>query len=243
MRGVCAILVLFLPPAISAAGDTWPNFHGPGNNNHTDARDLPLTWSEKENVVWKTPIHDSGWSSPVIWKNQIWLTTATDDGKQSFAICVDRDSGKIVYDKKLFDNANPEDTRQYNSFASCTCAIEEGRVYVHFGSYGTACLDTKSKDVLWTRRDLPCRHWRGPGSSPIIFENLLIVHFDGYDQQYIVALDKSTGNTLWKKDREVNYGTDNGDIMKAYSTPLVIEAAGRTQLISATSKAALVFDP
>jgi outer membrane protein assembly factor BamB len=114
---------------------------------------------------------------------------------------------------------------------------------VHFGSYGTACLDTKSGEGLWTRRDLPCRHWRGPGSSPIIYKNLLIVHFDGYDHQYIVALEKTTGKTVWKKDRQVDYGTDNGDIKKAFATPLVIEAAGRTQLISPTSKAALAFDP
>ncbi len=238
-----AIAIAFLPITVAAAGENWPNFHGPTNDNHSDANDLPLTWSETENVDWKTPIHDSGWSSPVIWQNQIWLTTATDDGKQSFALCVDRRSGKVIHDLKLFDNADPENTRQYNSFASPTPVIEEGRVYVHFGSYGTACLDTKTAEVLWSRRDLPCLHWRGPGSSPIVFENLLIVHFDGYDLQYIVALDKTTGKTVWKKDRDVEYGTDNGDIKKAYSTPLVIEAGGRTQLISPTAKAAIAYDP
>jgi outer membrane protein assembly factor BamB len=237
------LCVFFLTANVALAGETWPNFHGPTNDNHSDAKDLPLTWSETENVVWKTPIHDSGWSSPVIWQNQIWLTTATDDGKQSFVLCIDRRNGKVVRDLKLFDNANPEDTRQYNSFASPTPAIEEGRVYVHFGSYGTACLDTNTAEVLWSRSDLPCRHWRGPGSSPILFENLLIVHFDGYDLQYIVALDKTTGKTVWKKDREIDYGTDNGDLKKAYSTPLVIKAAGRTQLISPFAKGTIAYDP
>jgi outer membrane protein assembly factor BamB len=227
----------------ASAGENWPNFHGPTNDNHSNATDLPLTWSETENVVWKTPIHDSGWSSPVIWGNQIWLTTATDDGKQSYALCLDRQTGRIVHDLKLFDNAEPEDTRKYNSFASCTPVIEAGRVYVHFGSYGTACLDTNTAQVLWTRRDLPCRHFRGPGSSPILFENLLIVHFDGYDRQYVVALDKQTGKTVWNKNREVDYGTDNGDVFKAFSTPLVIDVAGRLQLISPTSKAVLSYDP
>src|SRR5262245_30053962 len=201
------------------AGENWPNFHGPTNNSQSDAKDLPLTWSETENVVWKTPIHDSGWSSPVIWGNQLWLTTATDDGKASFALCVDRESGRILHDLKLFDNENPEDTRKYNSFASPSPAIEAGRVYVHFGSYGTACLDTKTANVVWTRRDLPCRHWRGPGSSPIIYKNLLIVHFDGYDYQYAVALEKTTGKTVWKNERQVNYGTDDGDVKKAFATP------------------------
>jgi len=243
MRGGIVGVILLLATQGAGGGETWPNFHGPTHNGHSDAVGLPLTWSETENVVWKTPIHDSGWSSPVIWHDQIWLTTATDDGKQSFALCIDRQSGRILHDLKLFDNESPEDTRQYNSFASCTPAIEEGRVYVHFGSYGTACLDTKTGRPFWTRRDLPCRHWRGPGSSPILFENLMIVHFDGYDRQYVVALDKLSGKTVWKKDRQVNYGTDNGDVMKAFSTPLVVEAAGRKQLVSPTSKTAFAYDP
>jgi outer membrane protein assembly factor BamB len=226
-----------------SAGDNWPNFHGPTHNNHSSAKDLPLTWSETDNVVWKTPIHDSGWSSPVVWEDQIWLTTATDDGKKSYVLCIDRESGRVVHDRHLFDNPKPENTRQYNSFASPTPVVEAGRVYVHFGSYGTACLDTKTGNVLWSRRDLPCRHWRGPGASPILFENLLIVHFDDYDYQYVVALDKMTGKTVWKKDRNVEYGSTDGDVMKSYSTPIVIEAAGRTQLISPTSKAALAYDP
>ncbi|MSR59127.1 MAG: quinonprotein alcohol dehydrogenase [Planctomycetaceae bacterium] len=243
MRILLLAFGIVLTAATTRAGETWPNFHGPTNDSHSDSTGLPLTWSETENVVWKTPIHDSGWSTPVVWGNQVWLTTATDDGKKSYGICVDRKNGKIIHDLLLFENADPEDTRKYNSFASPTPVIEEGRVYLHFGSYGTACLDTKTAQVIWQRRDLPCQHYRGPGSSPIVFENLLIVHYDGFDYQYIVALNKLTGQTVWKKDRAVDYGTDNGDIMKAFSTPLVFEAAGRTQLVSSTSKATLVFDP
>src|SRR5258708_6978546 len=169
MRRFVFLFSLCLSSGAGAAADeNWPNFHGPRHNGHSDSTGLPLTWSEKDNIVWKVPIHDSGWSSPVIWGDQIWLTTATDDGKQSFAVCVDRKSGTLVHDLKLFDNERPEDTRKYNSFASPTPVIEAGRVYVHFGSYGTACLDTKSGAVLWARRDLSCLHWRGPGSSPIL---------------------------------------------------------------------------
>ncbi|MFM8223919.1 MAG: PQQ-binding-like beta-propeller repeat protein, partial [Planctomycetaceae bacterium] len=204
---------------------------------------LPLTWSETENVVWKTPLHDSGWSSPVVWGNQIWLTTATDDGTKSYAVCLDRQTGAVLHDLLLFENAEPEKTRQYNSYASPTCAIEEGRVYVHFGSYGTACLDTANGKVLWTRRDLPCQHYRGPGSSPLLADGRLYIHYDGFDLQYIVALDKQTGATVWKVDRQVDYGTDNGDVKKAYATPLLVEQGGRRMLVSPTSKACLVFDP
>ena len=201
---------------LSLRADTnWPEFQGPRANNQSDATDLPTTWSETENVQWKTPIHGRGWSSPVIWGNQIWMCTATEDGKEMSGICVALDTGKIVYDLKLFHNAEPRFCHSMNSYASCTPAIEAGRVYLHFGSYGTACVDTGSGKTIWTRRDLPCDHWRGPGSSPILFEDLLIVHFDGYDYQYIVALNKETGETVWKKDRNIDFQTDNGDFKKA----------------------------
>jgi len=240
---ILSVICLLTVAGRAAADENWPNLHGPRHNSHSDSTGLPLVWSETENIVWKTPVHDSGWSSPVVWGNQIWLTTATDDGKQSYAVCVDRQSGKIVHDLKLFETANPQNTRQYNTFASPTPVIEEGRVYVTFGSYGTAALDTPSGDVVWTRRDLPCLHWRGPASSPILLGNLLIMHFDDYDFQYVVALDKRTGKTVWKKDREINYETDNGDLKKAYGTPIVIDVNGRQQFISPAAKATIAYDP
>lgn len=224
--------------------DRWPQFRGPYANGTSTARGLPTHWSETQNIKWKTPLHDRGWSSPVIWGDQIWVTAAPEDGKASYAICVHKDTGRILYDLKLWDVEKPSPLgNALNGYASCTPVIEEGRVYVHFGSYGTACIDTTSGRVLWQRRDLPCEHFRGPGSSPILFENLLIFHMDGYDYHYIVALDKETGQTVWKVDRNIDYGTTNGDFMKAFSTPIVIEAAGRTQLISPASKATLSYDP
>jgi len=226
------------------AADNWPQFRGPNGDGISDAVGLPTRWNEKENVKWKTPLHDKGWSSPVVWGDQIWVTAATEDGKRDYAICVDKNTGKILHDVHLWDNDKPSPLgNALNGYASCTPALEEGRVYVHFGSYGTACLDTKSGRVLWQRRDLPCEHFRGPGSSPIIFENLLIFHMDGYDFHYIIALDKQSGTTVWKTDRNIEYGTTNGDLMKSFATPRVIEAAGKTQLISPSSKATISYDP
>jgi outer membrane protein assembly factor BamB len=239
-------ILLFIAAAScheTIAADNWPQFRGPDGQGHSDATTLPLTWSETEHVRWKTPTHDKGWSSPVVWGNQVWLTTATVEGKKLYAMCIDLESGKIVRDLKLFDVENPSDTRQYNSFASPTPVIEKDRVYVHFGSYGTACLDTRSGDVIWQRRDLPCNHFRGPGSSPILFDDLLILDFDGFDYQYVVALDKRTGKTVWKKDRTHDYHSTDGDQKKSFSTPLVVEAAGRLQMISACSKGAYSYDP
>jgi outer membrane protein assembly factor BamB len=225
------------------AVENWPQFRGPDGQGHSDAARMPLTWSESDHIRWKTPIHDRGWSSPVVWGNQVWLTTATPEGKKLFALCVDLATGRIVHDIKVFDVENPANTQQYNSFASPTPAIEKDRVYISFGSYGTACLDTHTGKTLWHRQDLPCNHFRGPGSSPVIFENLLLLHFDGFDYQYAIALDKQTGETVWKTDRAHDYGTDDGDMKKAFSTPLVIEAAGRLQMISPCAKAVFSYDP
>ncbi len=237
------LAAILVAPRPLAAEENWPQFRGPDGQGHSAATGLPVHWSETENVVWKTPIHGSGWSSPVVWGDQIWLTTATEDGKELFAVCVDLKSGHLLHDLKVFEVANPAATRVYNSYASPTPVIEAGRVYVSFGSAGTACLDTADGHVIWQRRDLPCNHFRGAGSSPILFENLLFLHFDGYDYQYIIALDKRSGKTVWKRDRDVNYGTGDGDMKKAFSTPLLIDVGGQLQIISACSKATLAYDP
>ncbi len=234
---------LFLSAAILQAGDNWPEFRGPRRDGHTDTKRLPLTWSETNHITWKQPIHGLGWSSPVVWEKKIWVTTATEDGKQQFAVCVNADTGKIVHDVKVFDTENPEHVASVNSYASPTSVIEPGRVYVHYGTYGTACLDTQSGKVLWTRRDLNCDHHEGPGASPILHGNLLIFNVDGRDVQYVVALDKSTGKTAWKTDRSVDFSQISSNMRKAFSTPIILEAGGQTQLFSPGAKAMMSYDP
>src|SRR5262249_19021113 len=155
----------------------------------------PIHWSETENIRWKTRIHDKGWSSPVIWGNQIWLTTATANGKEMFVLCLDRNTGNILHDIKLLDLAKPSSCPELNGYAQPTPGSKGGGVYMSLGCYGTACLDTATGQPIWTRRDLPCDHYRAPGSSPILYQDLLIIPFDGYDLQYLVALDKATGQT------------------------------------------------
>ena len=237
------ILLATTQPTGTLADIQWPAFLGPHQNGHAAAQPLPTDWSENHHVRWRTAIHGQGWSSPVIWDDQIWLTTASEDGKQMSVLCVDKRSGQIEHDVQLLENAEPRFKHKMNSYASPTPVVERGRVYVSFGSYGTACLDTASAQVRWQRRDLPCNHWRGPGSSPILYHDLLILHFDGYDHQYVIALDKDTGQTVWKTDREIDYQTDDGDIMKAYCTPVVATLDGVDQLISPTSKATIAYHP
>jgi outer membrane protein assembly factor BamB len=225
------------------AGENWPQFRGPTGDGHSDATGLPLRWSETENVKWKTAIHGRGWSSPVIWDDQIWMTTATQDGHEQYVVCVDRNSGKIVHDVHLFHNDTLQITNPLNSFASPTPVIEAGRVYVHFGVYGTACLDTQSGRVLWQRRDIYCDHFRGPGSSPILVDDLLIFHMDGIDVQFVIALDRKTGKTVWRTNRSTDFGTRDGDFRKAYTTPIVIDFGGRRQMISVGAVEAMSYDP
>ncbi len=241
---VCALFVLLLS-SLANAGENWPQFRGPTGDGQSDAVGLPVTWSETENVVWKTAIHGRAWSSPVVWGDQIWITTATEDGLQMFAVGVDLRTGKVRRDLKIFENAEDDiqTTHEFNSFASPTPVIEQGRVYVHFGTYGTACLDTKTGKKLWERRDLNCDHFRGPGSSAFLFDDLLILHYDGFDVQFVVALNKTTGKTVWKTERTTDFKGIDGDFRKAFSTPILIRAVGRLQLISPGSKAAMAYDP
>ena len=139
---VTFLLFVYLRP--SYAAENWPQFLGPDGNGHAKAVDLPLQWNEEKNVAWKTLIHDRGWSSPVIFGNQIWVTTATSDGRQLYTLCIDRESGKILRDLKLFDVEKPQYCHPFNSYASPTPIIEPGRVYVTFGSTGTACIDAEA---------------------------------------------------------------------------------------------------
>lgn len=243
MRSITLILVVTVTGLAASAGENWPQFRGPGGDGQSDATGLPVTWSETENVKWKTPIHDRGWSSPVVFGDRIWMTTATKEGQEMFVVCVDLETGKILHDVLLFDDHEPEPINALNSYASPTPAVEAGRVYVHFGTYGTACLDTVTGKTLWTRRDLRCNHFRGPGSSPLLFGDLLYLHYDGFDVQYVVALDKRTGKTVWRTDRSTDFGRTGGDFRKAFCTPIVVEIGGRLQLISPGSKAAMAYDP
>jgi outer membrane protein assembly factor BamB len=245
----------------AAACADWPEFRGPTGDGHVPAPGggqtrigLPLFWSETNNVRWKTPIPHRGWSVPVVLGDQVWVTTATEDGHDFFALGLDARTGAVRFQEKLFHSDDPEplgNGASMNCYATPSSVIEPGRVYVHFGSFGTACLDTTTGQVLWKREDLPCRHYRGPASSLVAYENLIILTLDGADLQYHVALDKQTGRTVWKTNRSVAWNDENvpgqmakdGDLRKAHSTPLIVNASGRTQMLSAGAKAAYAYDP
>lgn len=242
-RLLILLLVLFQIRCVHAAD--WPQFRGPGGQGHSDAKNLPLTWSETENIVWKVPIAGLGWSSPSIQGQQIWLTTAIDDGKSLHAVAIDRINGRTLHDIEVFRLENPGSVHQKNSHASPTPLIEDNRVYVHFGAHGTACLTTNG-EIVWKTQELKYNHRHGPGGSPVIFEDLLILNCDGSDIQFVVALDKTTGEIRWKEKRE-HIGADRlsgkSSVPMAYTTPLLIDTNGTTQLLSIGADSIVAYNP
>ncbi len=224
-------------------GENWPQFRGPHANGQTAAQGLPVTFGEAENLRWKIPVHGKAWSSPVIWEQQIWMSTATKDGKELGAVCIDAESGKILFDVVAFNIDKPLFCHPMNSYATPTPVIENGRLYLHFGTYGSACLDTTNAKTLWTHQEFSCDHFRGPASSPILVDNLLVLTFDGIDVQFIAALDKLTGKTVWKRDRKIVYDTEDHDYWKAYSTPALISVQGHQQLVSPSAGATIAYEP
>src|SRR5947209_15365636 len=166
-----SILSLFCLSFVVYAHDNWPQFRGPDADGKSDAKGLPIQWSDTDHVKWKTAIHGKAWSCPVVLGKQVWVTTATKDGKQLSALEINRDTGKIEKDLLLFEVEKPQFCHEFNTYASPTPVIEEGRIYVSFGSPGLACLDTKTGEKIWERRDFVCNHYRGAGSSPVIHGN------------------------------------------------------------------------
>lgn len=237
------VIVLFTQHRSLAQDRNWTHFRGSNLNGIATTTGIPLTWDDST-IKWKTEIHGKGHSSPVIWDNQIWLTTATPDGKELYAVCIDYETGRIIHDIKLFTPEEVPGKHQINTFASPTPCIEKGYVYIHFGSMGTACLKTSDGSVVWKRTDLKCDHVQGPGSSPVIYKNLLILHFEGVDVRYLVGLDKSTGKQVWRTERPAEpYEALQRIGKKAYVTPIIINVKGRDLLISNGSAVCCAYDP
>ena len=219
--------------ALVSEAQNWTHFRGSDMNGHATVETAPLNWSDSANIEWKVPVKGEGWSSPVVFGNQIWLTSATDDGTEFYTLCYDFETGKLLSENTIFTCADPQRIHSTNSYATPTPCIEEDFVYVHYGTFGTACINTKTFEVAWKREDLNADHMQGPASSPIIHKNMLIVHLEGTEDPYVVALDKRTGETIWKSVRPAEFYDPLEPVYrKSYQTPIVIEVEGRELLIS-----------
>ena len=264
----CCLFVLAVSSSVSFAAD-WKQFRGPDGQGHADAKNLPLKWSETENVLWKTAIPGRGWSSPVFDGDIIWMTTAVEEvlagdalekarkeklggnpmakqmslvGSVSLrAVSVNARTGKLLGDMELLNVKNPPAIHTLNSYASPTPVLDGNLLLAHFGELGTACLDTYTGKILWTAV-LPSAHAVGAGSSPVVFGDLFIASCDGTDQQYMVGLNKLTGEQVWKTPRPKMAGLI-GDFHKAYSTPLLVNVGGRPQVIAPGAQWVAAYDP
>lgn len=265
MKHITLTLITLVFSQYAGADEHWNQFRGHGGNGVSSAKSLPVEFDEAKNVRWKTKIPDHGWSSPVVWGNEIWLTTGSDEKRELRAICVDINTGKIIRNIKVFDMierkvdpAYAHDSPHLNSPATPTSVVEEDRVFVSFGSQGIACLNRETGNKVWERRDLRIYQPVRQGSSPIVDDKNLYVAFDGTDQQFVVALDKATGDTRWKTDR--NVGTDWGatlrakgmsskkggkpnDNKKSFATATLIDISGQRQLIAPAAEATISYDP
>lgn len=247
------------------AEDHWNQFRGPYGNGISSATNLPIHFDETNNVRWKTLINGSGWSSPVIWENEVWITSGSDEKQELRAICLDLKTGDMKHNIKVFhmiprkvDPAYVYDSPHLNSPATPTPVVEKDHVFVSFGSQGIACLNRQTGKTVWYRRDLRIYQPVRQGSSPIVDDKRLYVAFDGTDQQFFIALDKMTGKTDWKMDRNTNTDwtqtlrerglTDNkggkpNDNKKSFATATTIKVDGKRQLIAPGAEAVISYDP
>ena len=233
----CILLVplLFACHGLAIAQE-WPQFRGPDGQGHSDERGLPIEWSETQNVVWKVPVRGRGWSSPVVAAGRVWLTTATPAGRDSSLrlLSFDVGTGHQALNVEVFRLRGSQLLNAKNSHASPTPVVEGDRVYVHFGAEGTAALSTLG-EIIWKVR-LPYQSQHGNGGSPVLHGDLLILNCDGFDEAFVVALDKRTGKTRWRTPRPQPWS-------QAYSTPLTIRVADRDQVVSVGAFHAAAYDP
>ena len=245
--------------------DEWPQFRGPSGDGQSQASDLPLTFDDAADVVWKSAIDGLGYSSPVVFHNRLYITTAivtpaspelaqerTKDDPLAHlrqvaarvvlrAVCLDCDTGRIRYDVEVLELIEPMPIQDFNTYASPTPIIDNNRLYCDFGEFGTVCLDVATGKVLWTRH-LPIQHFVGPGSSPAICGDVLVLVRDGGDQQYIMGVDKLTGETVWRTPRPP-IDSPIPQLRKAFSTPLLIDADGRQQLVIPGAQWVVAYEP
>ncbi len=254
----------------SLAADSWPQFRGPSGDGIAKAESIPIEFDESTNVTWKTLLPGRAWSSPVVADDVIWVTTAiervpTEDERIAMLresgieekkfkqlsiaasielklLAISFEDGSIERTIDLTTITEPDAIHSLNSYASPTPVIDGGHIYCHFGTYGTFCIERSTGETIWNRR-FPLVHSVGPGSSPYVHKNLLVLIQDGVERQYVVALDKATGKTIWETDRP-EMDAPTGDQKKAYCTPIAItDKRGREQLICMASQWMVSYDP
>ena len=248
----------------SASAGNWPQWRGPDGSGISNEKNLPSEWSPTKNIKWKTPIEGRSHSSPIVWGNRIFLTTAVEgaevpgakavkhqiDGKDFVhpdsvgankkhtfkVIALDRDSGKIVWQSTAWEGTPYDDRHRKSSYAASTPATDGKMVYAFFGTEGLYAYDFKGKLVWKAQLGNLGTLGMGAATSPILFDNFVIVQADEENAtaSFIVALDKKTGKEVWKTPRKIQV---------SWSTPLLVKTATRTELITSGTEAVIAYDP
>jgi outer membrane protein assembly factor BamB len=257
--------LVFVSSAAASGNASWPQWRGPSGQGTSDEKNLPTEWSTTKNIKWKTPIAGRGHSSPIVWGNKIFLTTAIEgplvpgakavkhmypegeflhpdsvgaDHKHQFkVICLNRETGKILWEQTAFEGTPYDDRHRKSSFAAATPATDGKYVYAYFGTEGLYAYDMKGK-LAW-KADLGKigTVGMGTGTSPIVYENVVIVQADEEfgEKSFIVGVDKKTGKEVWRTPRKT--------IEVSWSTPLLVRTAKRAELITTGNEAIVAYDP
>jgi outer membrane protein assembly factor BamB len=238
LRAVVVVLLMAAP----AVAENWPEFRGPTAQGLSTAGGVPVRWTASEGIAWKQAIPGSGWSSPVLGGDRIYLTSAVtqDSGEVSLRVlCLNAADGKIIWDVEAIrpEAAAAKVVHQKNSLASPTAILDGDRLYVHFGHMGTAALDLAGR-VLWRQTNLKYPPMHGNGGSPALVGDLLVYSADGSENAMVVALNRADGQVKWKTPRE-----GGAKQVFSFSTPLVIEVDGARQIISPASGYVGAYDP
>jgi outer membrane protein assembly factor BamB len=245
MRIVLAIVAVLV--ATSAGAEDWPAWRGPAGTGHSSERGLPLVWSPTKNVCWKTPLPGPGNSTPVVSRGRVFLTQATEGGKKRALYCLDAGDGSILWQRTV-ECADREPTHDTNPYCSASPATDGRCVIVSFGSAGLACYDFEGRQ-RWRRDFGPCHHIWGNAASPVLCEGLVLLNFGPGERTFLAAVDKETGHDVWRAEEPGGkFGGKFGDKggaewVGAWSTPVVANLQGRTELIMSWPGALKAYDP
>ena len=242
MLNRCYFLLALLA-CTSAPGEDWPQFGGPGAKGISSEKGIPVSWSGKKNVAWKFRLPGTGWSSPVVVDGKVYLSAAVVGAKSSkdapslVALSVDGGSGKLLWQTELFAKARSSRRHSKNSHASPTPLIDDGRLYVHFGTNGTACLDLAGR-ILWKNEELIYNPVHGGGSSPVRSGEVIVFSCDGAADPFVVGLDRKSGKIRWRTKRPESSGK-----LFAFATALSLDLAGKKQVVLPGANWIAGYDP
>jgi len=237
-RSAGLVALWMILAATSVSGENWPGWRGPRGDGSSQETDVPTTWNvpENRNIAWKTPLAYTGHSSPIVWDDRVFITGADEPGERRMLVAFDRRDGKILWEREV-EKSPLEKKHKLNSWASGTPVTDGERIYATFLDEKEirVVAFTMDGDRLWDVKPGGFSSVHGFCSCPVLFQNLAIVNGDHDGNSYLVALDRTNGQTVWKTPRE--YKT------RSYCTPIIRDIDGRTQMILSGSKSVASYDP